>query len=68
MGLFSRSTSEAASLRDAETKAAEISRGHAATAASTGKSVRGIDAAGWTRRAETFQAAADDYQRQIDGE
>ncbi|MGW0626455.1 hypothetical protein [Streptomyces sp. NPDC002758] len=68
MGLFSRSnsTSNLTNARDAEAKAARISRKNAAQAAATGRPVRGVDAAGWNRRAETFQAEADSYQKQLD--
>ena len=66
MGLFNRSsTSDLTQMRDAEAKAASISRRNEATAAATGQPVRGIDADGWAQRAETFEAAADDCQRQI---
>ncbi|MCX5253671.1 hypothetical protein OOK27_05710 [Streptomyces canus] len=69
MGLFSRSNSnnQLAQLRDDETKAATISRRNADTAAATGKTVHGVDANGWQQRAETFQAAANGYQQQLDG-
>ena len=68
MGLFSRSssTSEITQMRDTEARTAETCRGRAAEATATGQPVRGIDADGWNDRANTFQAAADGYQKQLD--
>lgn len=65
MGMFSRKVSTE-QLRNDEAKAAATCRGRAAQVEATGQPIYGIGATGWQQRAETFEAAADDYQQQMD--
>ncbi|WP_322984648.1 hypothetical protein [Streptomyces sp. S584] len=65
MGMFSRKVSTE-QLRNDEATAASTCRGRATQVEATGQPIYGIDANGWQQRAETFEAAADDYQQQMD--